>query len=357
MKPNTQKTIYLGAASFILSVLSSLTLIIGSEWYFVAFFIFILFFAAACACAGLFALTSLVSPSKIYVLIVPAAAACAGLICTSVSAAVLSLTPFAAGAVIAVAAKRRSGKTGAIVVADLCVGVVLIASFAVSYYAANKTLAPSAVVGSIKDVFSQIEAEMASVFENVGLYALYAKIYDLSDMTKETFSSELAREVMFTVKAISPAVIITCLNIFSYVATAFFSLSCRVSKTELAIPDGKWRLFPSAISAWIYLGSMLAYVFMNTFSRLSDSAVLETLYYAALNLMIILLAPMLICGVRGIVGRFRSPMHRRSATILTVLCAVLLFFNLFYGLAFAALEGAWDIINLNRLKKSGNRQE
>lgn len=357
MNQNTQKTIYLGAASFVLSVLSSLILLITNVGYFLAVPVTVLFVAASCACAGAFALTALLSPTKFYIFIVPAAALCAGVICMSVSAGILALAPFASGAVVAVAAKKRQSKTGAILVSDFCVALALIAAAATAYCFAHKTLAPAAVVGSINGVFDGVKAELVDIFDKAGLYNVFSNIYDLGDMTKEAFLDKLAGEMVFTAKVVSPAVLVTCLNVFSYIATSFFSLFCRISKTDIAIPNGKWTLLPSVVSAWMYVGSMLAFVLFNMLTRYSSSSFVQVLYYAAQNLMIILIAPMLVCGVRGIAGRFRSPMYRRSATIITVICVVLLLFNFLYGIAFAALEGAWDIIMMNKMKKFGNRQE
>lgn len=351
MKPNTKKTIYLCAAAFILSVLSSF-----------ASGIFIISAALMCACAGCFALTSMISPSKAYLAAIPASVLCAFALSGSVALAILSLTPFLAGIMIGRSARAREGRTGATIKCDVVVFLVVLVAAATEYYMANGTLAASAVVGSIGNFFDETEAQIAKMLDEYGVYTAYSSIYDLSAYPKEEFLATIAKEAVFTFKAISPAIIITLLNVFSYASAACFSLVSRVSKTDLAVPEGKWRVLPSAISSWIFVVSVFAYFVVSTVSSITTlSTTSEVIAFVLLNVVLILIPPMFICGIRGLIRRFRNPSQKRRAIVSVVIVAVLFVLNPLalgpiYAATFIGLEGAWDMISFYRFIKFGKEQ-
>ena len=351
MKPNTKKTIYLCAAAFAFSVLSSLTS--G---------IFIISAALMCACAGCFALTSMISPSKAYLAAIPASVLCAFALSGSVALSILSLTPFLAGIAIGSSARAREGRTGATIKCDVIVFLVVLAAAATEYYMANGTLAASAVVGSIGKLFDETEAQIAKLLDEYGIYNAYASVYDLSAYTKEEFLAMIAKEAVFTFKALSPATIITLLNVFSYASAACFSLASRISKTDLAVPDGKWRVLPSAVSSWIFVISVFAYFIVSMISSITTlSTTGDVIAFVLLNVVIILIPPMFICGIRGLIRRFRNPSQKRRAIVTLVIVAVLFVLNPLalgpiYAATFIALEGAWDMISFYRFIKYGKEQ-
>ncbi len=356
MKQNTKKTIYLCAAAFLLSVLSSL-----------AANLFIISVVLMCACAGCYAIASMLSPSKTYLVVIPAAVLCAFVLSGSVPLAVISFAPFLAGISIAYSAKARGERTGAIIKCDAIVFFVVLAAAAIEFYMANGTLAASAVVNSFNEFFDTIETGIVNIYNEYLDDSILGQI-NFSSYTKEEFLSTLAKEAVFTAKVISPAIVITLLNIFSYISTAFFTLASRVSKTELAIPGGKWLIVPSAISSWVFLVSVFVYFMISliaSFAYAASSSGLsmfaDVLEYAALNITIILVPPMFICGIRGLISKFRTPMFKRRAIVTVVIIVILVLLNpIVYGPVYAALflalEGAWDMISYYRFKKYGKEQ-
>jgi|GEM_PF-1613113 len=356
MRENTKKTVYLCAASFLLSVLSSLSagLPLVPE-------------ASACACAGCFAVAALASPSKAHLVVIPAATLCAFALSGSISQAIVAIAPFLIGVSIAYSARARDGRTGAIIRCDIILFVVVIVAAAAEYYIANGTLASSAVVNSIKEFFDSIEKEVVDMFDKAGIYESYSGFFDASSYTKEQLLTSLAKDAVFSLKVLSPAIIITALNIISYVSTAFFSVVSRTSKTEIAIPGGKWRVIPSTVSAWMFLISFTVYFVISLMASFTGAAATgistfaSVVEYAALNVALILVPAMLVCGIRGLVAKFRLPMLRRRAIITVVIAGVLiilnpLVFGPIYAAIFVSVDGAWDVISYHRAKKYGKDQ-
>jgi len=351
MKENTKKTIYLGAAAFLFSIVSSLLTMLSVP---------ILPAVFLCACAGCFALASLTAPSKLYIVIVPLSILCAFMITLSWSAAIVSASPFAAGFVIGIFDKKGKSKTSATLGADVAFGVLMLAGAAVAYFMANKTLAPSSVIASIDKAFDAIGEQMKKTLDDVNFYEMYSRVYEMKS-GKEEFISTIVKTTLFMVKAIIPGLVISALNVISYVSCAFYALACRLTKTEIAIPDGKWKLLPKEPSAWMAVASTGVFIIFNMFSS-SDFATAVQL--ASLNLAIILVPPFFVCGINGLVGRFRSPRFKMQAIVIVVIAAamavIMLPAGILYSAVFIALVGAWDIITLGRItrmKKNMNKED
>lgn len=345
MRANTQKTIYLGAASFLCSIASMFSLGWGLS---------LAFALLSCIAGGAYAMTLLVSPSRLCRYIPIAAVICGFFITMNAPSAILAAFPFALGAIISSCAKKRSEKTSAIVFCDIALGAIFIISLALAYCIENKTLAASAVVSDINGMFEEIKLQLAKIFDGSNVYESYSKYYDLSDVTEAEFCLELAGEMVLLTKMISPAVMICMLNVISYVTCAMFSLAARISSTSIAIPGGKWYLVPSSISCYVMIAASILWYLSSLFTSSGTSLVIE---YASANLLIILALPMFICGVRGLVGKFRSPSYKGSATLITIIAVIMMFVNAIYGVLFIALEGAWDLIGYHRaMKRSAKRQ-
>ena len=221
---------------------------------------------------------------------------------------------------------------------------------------------PSSVIGSVNSYFANIEAQTAEQFAkalgDAGLFSAISKYYDITEADIPNFSAELVNEVFTWIKLISPALIVGVLNIYSYFATAFFSLSCKVSKTDIAVPNGKWMLMPSSVSAWIMVVSLALSFLM---FRLTSSTVGDVILCTALNVMLLLIPPMFVCGIRGIIAKLRTPAQRMWSIIIIggiVLLAIFNFvYGIFAGIAIIALEGAFDMILFYRfLKRRGGDQ-
>ncbi|MBQ0125567.1 MAG: hypothetical protein KBS59_04495 [Clostridiales bacterium] len=338
MKPNIQKTIYLCAAAFVLSLLYSLTSAAG-----LALIPIIL----VCACAGAYTVAKLISPTKLTFLAPIGGAVCAFFISMNVSAAISACIPFVCGAAIALCVTKKAKKTSAVLVCDCVMGALALLSLAVAYYISKGTLSPSAIADDVKSVFAQAENTLIETMRSIGFYDIFAKIYDVSDYTEESFISEIAKEAIFFAKVISPAVIITALNIISYACVRLFELAAKISKTEIAVPE-RWFIMPSAATCYVMLGSLIFYAVS---SLLSSSDVGTAVGYAALNLVIILIPPLGVCGLRGLIGKLKSEAYHRGAVVILVICIVAFLINAVYGLIFISLEGVWDMIAYYRTKK------
>lgn len=345
MRANTQKTIYLGAASFLLSLAAIFGFGEGLT---------LLSALLICAACGAYAMIGLLSASKIRLLIPTAVVVCGFFITMDIPSAILALVPFALGAIISSCAKKRSEKTSAVVFCDVALGAILIVSLALAYYIQNKTLSATAVVSDINAMFDSAKAMLAEMFEKMDIYSIYSLQYDLSSVSEAEFCLDMAEDMILITKMISPAMIICVLNVISYISCAMFSLVAKILGESIAIPNGKWYLMPSAVSCWVMVISTIIWYFTSLFSSSSTSLVVE---YAAANLIIILALPMFVCGVRGLYGKFRSPSYKGSAVMITVIAVVMVFFNVLYSVLFIALEGAWDMIGYHRMmKRSANKQ-
>ena len=362
MNQETKKIIYLGAASFMAASLASVLSALGMA------FIPMLLLSVS---AGVNVLVSLSAKragnTKFHWLFPLAAFACALVLnpsgTFSISYGIVTLAAFAAGAVISAQIDREKSKVVAILSSDAVLFVMVLVAFFIGYFIEHKTLAPSAVVSSVKGFFDAIEADMAALFKETGIYTVASGILDLSGYTEDSFIKEIAGEIILTLKIISPSLIIFALNAFSYLATVFYTLSCRITKTPVTKSEGKWYLIPSAASAWILEISLVLYLVINLFSSFQASVAVETITSVLLNLIIILAPPMFICGVRGLIGRFRSkrPGFRFSAIAIIALAvgaAILIQgTGILYGLLFIALQGGWDMISFYRMKKLNERNK
>lgn len=354
MNKNTQKTIYLAAASFISVALSLVARVLGLP--------FGLSLLLSLICSGCYALCVVTAPirraadgnearrSLIPFVSLFASLLCAAVIFADVASVILSLIPFAAGEAIAHASKKRSVRINAIVNIDIIIGALVLISSGFAFYAEHGTLSPSEIVSAIGGFFDNVEAMLVAVLDKTGMYEMYSAIpqFDLSGYTKESFYTEIAKESVMVCKIISPAVIITAINVISYLFTVAFVIISKIAKRDAAIPEGRWLLFPGNISSWIFVISIMVYLCL---SMLSSTLIMAAISYAALNIFLILLPVMLFCGVRGIVGRLKNPMSRRSAIVSIVIAAVFLIMNFIYGLGFIAFKGAWDMITYYKMKK------
>ena len=356
LKTNRQKAIFAGAVSFLISVVSSLAAMIGLN---------VIGAVLSCAAAGFFALTVMVAPSggrKIYILIPIAASACAFVIGSfSAFSAIMTLASFAAGLIIARALERGTGKTGAVIRADAAVAAFALVAFAVSYLITYNTLAPSAIIATVTGAVEEAKRATIEALDEMRIYEMLSSVIDTSAYTKESFNSLIVDETFFFAEIVSPAVAVTLLNAFSYGVTAFLALARRMMKAEAEGEYEKWRLMPTFLSSWLAVGSMMMFVVMTLASRLSESSAVAVVSYVILNLVIILVPPMFICGVRGLAGKFKSPRFRGSAILITLIAVGAVFFlpiyGFFYGVMFVALQGAWDMILFYKIRKIKSREE
>ena len=356
LKAEKQKSIYSGAVAFLLSVAASALTVVG---------LMIVPALLSCASAGFFVLTLMMSPTsgrKLCIIIPVASAICAVVISSfSIPHGILTLAWFAAGYVIARAAERGTGKTGAVIRADAVFALFFAAAFLVSFFISYKTVAPSAIAETVGSVVESVKAETIKTLEEMNVYELLSSVIDISAYSKETFLNSIVEEAFFFGEIISPAVIITLLNLFSYGVTAFFLLARRITRAETVGEYEKWRLMPTFFTSWLAVSSMMVYILMTLLSRISNSATVEVISYVVLNLVIILVPPMFICGVRGLAGKFRSPRFRGSAILITVIAVgavvFLPIYGFFYGVMFVALQGAWDMILFYKLQKIRNRED
>ena len=354
MNKNTQKTIYLAAASFISAALSLVAQALGLPFGLSALL--------SLVCSGCYAICVVTSPvrraadgSEAGRSIIPfvslfASLLCAAVVYADVASVILAIIPFAVGEAMAHASKKRSMRINTIVNIDIIIGALVLAASGFAFYAEHNTISPSEIVSAIGGFFDKIEAMLVSMLEKTGMYEIYSTVpqFDLSGYTKESFYAELASESVMMCKIISPAVIITAINVASYLFTVAFVIISKIAKRDAAIPEGRWLLFPGNISSWIFVISIMVYLCL---SMLASTLIMAAISYTALNVFLILLPVMLFCGVRGIVGRLKNPMSRRSAIVSIVIAAVFLIMNFIYGLGFIAFRGAWDMITYYKMKK------
>ena len=354
MNKNTQKTIYLAAASFISVALSLVALVLGLP--------LILSMLLILVCSGCYALCVVTAPvrrapdgneagrSLIPFASLFASVLCAAVVFADVASVILAFIPFAVGEAMAHASKKRSVRINAIVNIDIIIGALVLIASGFAFYAEHGTLSPSEIVSAIGGFFDNVEAMLVAVLDKTGMYEMYSAIpqFDLSGYTNESFYAEIAKESVMVCKIISPAIIITAINVISYLFTVAFVIISKIAKRDAAIPEGRWLLFPGNISSWIFVISIMVYLCL---SMLASTLIMAAISYAALNIFLILLPVMLFCGVRGIVGRLKNPMSRRSAIVSIVIAAVFLIMNFIYGLGFIAFKGAWDMITYYKMKK------
>lgn len=349
---STQKVVYLCAVSFVSMILASLCVRFSGTVS-----LFIPATLLMCISSGCFALSYMLSSTKLFAITIPASVICAFFITMDPAFAVLSLVPFATGLIIAARARKKAPKTDAVVWCDLATAAIIAVAWVVSQLVTTGTLKFDEIINAYNEYFENARETMTNALNASGLFETYSNILrniDMSNYTQETFYAEIVNSAVVLLKAIVPALIIVLLNIVSYLNVRCFEWAARISGTDIAIPNGKWYIVPSSISCYLFVLSVFVYLIAGLFSFTEGYSVVEIV---TMNIILILLLPLFICGIRGTVGRMKSPERHRMGVIRLVVTIVVFILNFAYGFVFVALEGSWDLISYYRSVKqwrSGN---
>lgn len=243
------------------------------------------------------------------------------------AAASAAFVPCAAA--IAIARKRGTGRSSAVMAAAVAFGlsaaIYLVVSVYIQYGALNS------------DVVQQIyDGYRADIVETV------VDAYSNPDLGDQAINADTATEAIdylldYFTKLI-PAIILCMILLTAYITTALYGIEARIFSIEgKYLPESGWALTLSVVSCYIFIA---AYFFTIVFSASSQGA----LYMTALNLAVILTPGFVIIGIRAAKKFVRDRGMTKTTLILLVVSLLMILLNFAAFICSLSFIGVADIM-------------
>ena len=259
---------------------------------------------------------------------------CLSFIIGDITAFALCLFFVPAGIILSVLIKKKTTKINAVVILNVLYAVLFVILFIALYLLAGNKFSVSAMIdhisgaintlcANVKEALSETISEYAARYPNISASDFYAAIDDL----------------FVIIKLIIPSLFIVFCGVVAYITASVFKLGTSVSKCEILLPDPKWEIVPSFISAIVYIVAYSVYVIASLFSR-----GINVTEIVCQNIMIILQPIMLLMGLKWLFTR------RRPGFIIGIFVFSMIFLMQF-AITVLSFIGVWDIFRRNELKK------
>ncbi|MGN1094778.1 MAG: hypothetical protein ACI4QR_00150, partial [Eubacteriales bacterium] len=161
-------------------------------------------------------------------------------------------------------------------------------------------------------------------------------------MTTDAFYEQT--DALFAgIKMMLPSLFIIYTGIMAYITTSLFRLGTRAADCELLLPDPKWEILPSNITAIVYIASYTIYVFAYLFAVMFSGGGNLVLIVCE-NIVNILTPLMILMGLKWLVSRKRRPVFWVIAV-----GSIIIFTQ--YALILLALMGVREIFRRRELMK------
>ena len=353
MKTNC-KIAFLGITSVVLTVLScAITAALGQAGIESPSLIAAILMTAA---AGVGALYFMASPGIVRPVPVTVAAVAAMLLLTNQRGGFIYVMAvigtIVSSVVVARCARQKNGRVQTILVCDVVIGAAIALGIVVTVIMQIGSFSISFIADAFNSYFDGLSAELAEMMSTMNIYDIMSRFADVSGYTPEAFYAEYAESVITSVKVVSPAIVITAVNVYSYLITAFFCLGCKICKWQAAIPDGRWITLPNIASAHVFCISTSVFWIMQFITTIFDTSVFVlTVALVAENLMIILIPVFCLRGLDWIRTAYRTPAGHRQAVSIIVLTVISILFAFSFAFIILATVGAMNQIIADRIRK------
>lgn len=239
-----------------------------------------------------------------------------------------------AGIILAVLIKKKQSKMNAVVALNILYIILFSLLFIVFYLLAGNKFSFSAII----NYFSESVDSLNAAFRNEFSEAI-EKLAVRSGVSSSAIYAE-TDSYFATIKYTLPAIFTVFFGIVAYITASIFKLGTRISKCELLLPDPKWEVLPSFISAIVYLVAYLIYSVAALFS--GSVGVTEVVCN---NIIMILYPLMVLMGLKWLFSR------RRSGAITAIFVVAIIFFSSF-ALPILSFIGVWNVFRRNEFNKS-----
>ncbi len=252
--------------------------------------------------------------------------------------------------VIALSVRKKKEKTATVLLAGVSLIVYLFMLLLICRAVAGQPTAPKEMLAELAAWYDSLRLAVKEVLAEALDALPQEQIAMLEKMSGTAFSEvrgtflELTDDLFGTIRLLSPGILLMLTEILSYLAVEFFCVATRVSHLDALIPEARWRILPTSVTAIVFYGCSLLFVVTMFFS----GTVATGICFIAENLLLVLLPCMVLCGFRGIGARLRHPQTRGRMLFLLLLFVAGFFFLFFMAipaiLITAALLGARDIL-------------
>lgn len=284
--------------------------------------------------AGIFAsLLSITQFSPIAWISAPLVFAATWILFSSPIPAFFTLLYLPIGLCIALCVKRRMNRINTTLICAVVAGISFVILFGIILFYVYGSLS----LNTFQTFFNAVKTEFLTIRETLYQSFIESEMITAADLESILKAVELSLLVML------PATIICFFLIFAYVATAFFRLSLKITRKDSYLYDSKWVLFPSVVSAWIFIVGYILQIFSNGID-------ITLLYAVSMNISTILTPCFFYVGIRYIFYTMRYRKNSFSITLL-ILLAFTLFIDLSSFFGITALYGAFSVISKHRFEK------
>jgi hypothetical protein len=275
---------------------------------------------------------------------------------TSWTVALLGVVLIFGARSLAVAVRKKSTKTSAVltVCITVCVGYIAVASLA--YAAKGNSLAPEALFEKLNGIFDSLKAFSANLIREYVNALPDEMLAYYNGITKELLleTSLIAMDGFIDmVQLILPGCFVFLVQAIGYISVASFErIACLIRHAEI-LPEAHWRLYPTQVSCVVYILVTSAYLLSGLFSSASTFAILM------MNFWIALMPVMIACGCNGLILRLKHPRLRKSMIFILILfvggCLFMPDIALSLGFFMLTFMGAQDV-SLARTAEAAERK-
>ncbi len=231
-----------------------------------------------------------------------------------------------AGFLLSQLVKAREAKTTVMIWLSLVLGAGFLAVFACLYALDGGSLALSDLFEKYHTVFKELRIDLAEgVREFVDQIdeerlTLYAQMGVTKEMLIESYMTVLD-SALDLMELVIPGFYAVAIQLIAYAMICAFRIVAGIVGVGALLPVPVWHLVPTTISCVIYMLASAFYIF-GSFIFSADSVVMAVL----MNLWLVLLPVMMLCGVRVLILQLREPGLRGRTIIIMALMVLGCFF-------------------------------
>lgn len=290
--------------------------------------------------AALFALVVLMRAPTPYIALCPVSVAAGCVVAALVGGGIptyIMLVAFVAlGGVLTLCISKKYTKSGTTVALAACFGAAVIGVVVYLYLSGGNEFTPDAVKAFITAKIDDI-LDLSEKMTREELIPMLGKFTVDSDGLVA-----LVRAAVLSTIYMTPGLFIAAMQILGYICCGWFSLFVKIENCEVLMPAPVWELYPTMVTAVIYIVSYVVYLLASLGSSLS------TVEIVALNVSATVVPAMIAVGTIVI---FSSGKKRRRVNLLPIgIIAILIVIQPVLAFILLSMLGAFSVIGRRRLE-------
>lgn len=290
--------------------------------------------------AALFSLLVLMRAPAAYIAVCPVSVALGCVVAALAGGGIptyIMLVAFVAlGGVLALCVSKKYAKTATVVALAACFGAAVIAVLIYLYLSGRNEFSPDA----IKAYIDAKTDELLALSENITREELIPMLGKFSVDADALVA--LVRAAVLSTVYMTPGLFIAAMQILGYLCCSWFLLFVKIESCDVIMPAPVWELYPTTVTAVIYIISYVVYLFASLGSSVSVAEII------ALNVSVTVAPPMLAVGMVMI---FSGGRRRRRVNMLPVgILALLFIIQPVMAAVLLSMLGAFSVIARRRLE-------